>query len=131
MEFKLRLIILRTCTCEVISHLYRNKLDVVERGGGVQAAKAPVGGLGGEAPPPGPGAEPLLSGFSAARHGTIKCNFTAAPQAGKERFLCLFQIKSFKYFQLNEIFIYSFNVSIVKRTPQNTNRLWSSPDAKV
>ena len=33
-EFKLRLIILRTCTCEVISHLYRNKLDVAERGEG-------------------------------------------------------------------------------------------------
>ena len=34
--FKLRLIILRTCTCEVISHLYRNKLDVAERGEGIQ-----------------------------------------------------------------------------------------------
>ena len=31
-EFKLRLIVLRTCTCGVISHLYRNKLDVAERG---------------------------------------------------------------------------------------------------
>ena len=30
-EFKLRLIILRMCTCEVISHLYRNKLDVAQR----------------------------------------------------------------------------------------------------
>ena len=38
-EFKLRLIILRTCTCEVISHLYRNKLDVAERGEGVQGAR--------------------------------------------------------------------------------------------
>ena len=25
----------------------------------------------------------------------MKCNFTAAPQAGKERFFCLFQIKDF------------------------------------
>ena len=31
--------------------------------------------------------------FSVARRGTKKCNFTAAPQAGKERFLYLFQIK--------------------------------------
>ena len=31
--------------------------------------------------------------FSAARRGTIKYNFTAAPQAAKERCLCLFQIK--------------------------------------
>ena len=31
-EFKLRLIVLRTCTCGVISHLYRNKVDVAERG---------------------------------------------------------------------------------------------------
>ena len=31
-------------------------------------------------------------GFSAARRVTMKCNFTAAPQAGKEGFLCLFQI---------------------------------------
>ena len=50
----------------------------------VQWAKALVGG---------PGAEPLSGDFSAARRGTIKCNFTATPQAGKDRFLCLFQIK--------------------------------------
>ena len=54
--------------------------------------KAPVGGLG-ATPPPRPGAEPLSRGFSVAHRGTIKCNFTAAPQAGKERFLCLFQMK--------------------------------------
>ena len=48
-EFKLRLIILRTCTCEVISHLYRNKLDVTEREEGVQGVKALMGGLGGKA----------------------------------------------------------------------------------
>ena len=32
-EVKLRLIVLRTCTCGVILHLHRNKLDVAERGG--------------------------------------------------------------------------------------------------
>ena len=48
-EFKLR-----TCTCEVISHLYCKKVDVAERGKEVQRAKAPVGGLGGRAPPPPP-----------------------------------------------------------------------------
>ena len=55
-EVKLRLIVLRTCLCELLSCLYRNKLDVAERGGkegkGVQGSKAPVGGLGREPPPP-------------------------------------------------------------------------------
>ena len=46
-------------------------------------------------PPSGPGAEHFSGGSSATRRGTIKCNFTAAPQAGKERFLCLFQINKF------------------------------------
>ena len=46
----------------------------------------------GRDPRRGPGAEPLSRGFSAARRGTIKSNFTDAPQAGEERFLCLFQI---------------------------------------
>ena len=32
--FKLSLIMLLTCPCGVISHLYRNKRDVSERGGG-------------------------------------------------------------------------------------------------
>ena len=49
-ELKLRLIILRTCTCKVISYLYRNKLDIAGREEGVQGAKAPVRGLEGEAP---------------------------------------------------------------------------------
>ena len=40
-EVKLRLIVLRTCTCGVISRLYREKLDVAERG---------EGGPGGEGP---------------------------------------------------------------------------------
>ena len=31
-ELKLRLIVLRTGTCGVVSHLYCNKLDVAERG---------------------------------------------------------------------------------------------------
>ena len=30
-EVKLRLILLRTCTCGIISHLYRNKVDAAER----------------------------------------------------------------------------------------------------
>ena len=70
-------------------------LTLPEGGTVVPGAKALVGGLGGEAPPQGPGAEPLSGSFSAARRGTIKCNFTAAPQAGKEPFFCLFQIKIF------------------------------------
>ena len=45
--------------------------------------------------PQGPGVKALSGGFSAARRGIIKCNFTAAPQAGKERFLCPFQIRVF------------------------------------
>ena len=48
-------------------------------------------------PPRGPGMEPLSGGFSAARRGTIKCNLTAAPQAGKERFFYIFQINIFSF----------------------------------
>ena len=90
----MRLIILRTCTCEVISHLYRNKLDVGERG---------ERGPGGEGPSGRSGAKPLSGSFSVACRGTIKCNFTAVPQAGKERFLYLFQIKLFykNFFQFH------------------------------
>ena len=51
--------------------------------------------LGNGAPSRGPGAEPHPGGFSATRRGTIKCNFTAVPQAGKERFFCLFKINDF------------------------------------
>ena len=70
-EEKLSLIVLSTCTCGVISHLNRKKLDVAERGEGVP--------------------------------GTIsKCNFTAAPQARKERFLCLFQITIINNYFLNK-----------------------------
>ena len=50
-EVKLRLIVLRTCICGVMSHPYHNKLDVAERRKRVQGAKAPVAGLGGEVPP--------------------------------------------------------------------------------
>ena len=46
-------------------------------------------------PPSGSGVAPLSGGFSAARRGTTKCNFTATPQAGKERFSCLFQMNSY------------------------------------
>ena len=91
-EVKLRLIVQRTCTCGVISHFYRNKLDVAERGDGGPGGE----GLGGRSrasspppPPASPGAEALSGSFSAARRSTIKCNFPAAPQAGKERFFCL------------------------------------------
>ena len=91
-EVKLRLIVMRTCICDVISHPYHNRLDVAERWNRVQGMKAPVAGLGGEVPPRGPGAEPL-SGISVTCRGKIKCNFTAAPQAGKERFLFLLLIK--------------------------------------
>ena len=80
----MRLTELRTCTCGVISNLYRNKLDVAERGEGGLGGEGPGGKSGGEPPPLPPtpeglGAKPLLGGFSAARRGTIKCNFTAAP----------------------------------------------------
>ena len=102
-EFKLRLIIRRTCTGEVISHLYRNKLDVAERGERGPGGEGPSGRSGGGG---GQGRSLFRGGFSAVRRGTIKCNFTtvrrgtikcnftAAPQAGKERFLCLIQINS-------------------------------------
>ena len=72
---------MRTCTCGVISHLYRNKLDVAKGGKEVQEVKAPVGGLGWR----GPSAE--------SRGGASYRVFS--PQAGKERFLCLFQIDTF------------------------------------
>ena len=52
----------------------RNKLDDAGRG-----ERAP----GVEGPSRGPGVEPFSGGFS------------SAPQAGKERFLCLFQINEF------------------------------------
>ena len=60
-----------------------------------------MGDLGGEFPPRGPAAEPFSGGFSAARCRSIKCNFTAAPQAGKERFLYLFQINPFSFKKLD------------------------------
>ena len=86
------LIVLHTCTCEVI-HLYRNKLDVVDREEGGPGGEGPgsrSGGGGGTSPNPGAG--PLSEGFSTARRGKIKCNFTAAPRAraATERLLCLF-----------------------------------------
>ena len=86
-----RLIVLRTCTCGVTSPLYSNKLDFAERGGMGSRGRRPRWEV---CPPSGPGAKPLSGVFSAVRRGTIKCNFTATPQAGKERFSCLFQIKN-------------------------------------
>ena len=53
-KFKLRLIILRTCTCEVISHRYRNKLDVAQREGRGPGDGGPSGRSGGPGPPRGP-----------------------------------------------------------------------------
>ena len=41
--------------------------------------KTPAGGLGGETLLRGPGAEPLLECFSAARRGTIKSNIRPPP----------------------------------------------------
>ena len=45
-EVKLSLIVLRTCTCEVISHFYRDKLDVAERGEGGPGGEGPGGRSG-------------------------------------------------------------------------------------
>ena len=85
------------CTYRVISHLYGDKLDGAERGERALGGGGPGGASGRDPPPPPPlpgsGVEPLSGGLSAARPGTIKCNFTAAPQGGKEHFFCLFQIK--------------------------------------
>ena len=75
-----------------ITHLYRNKLYVAERRVWGPADEGAGGRSGGRCPSPGSKGGTLSGGFSAARRGTIKCNFTAAPQAGKERFLRLFQI---------------------------------------
>ena len=71
-EVKLRLIVMRTGTCGVISHRCRNKLNVAESGEGVQGAMTLIGGLGGVPPPSGgSGAEHLSEGFSVARRDTI------------------------------------------------------------
>ena len=43
----------------------------------------------------------------------------------RDSFFLRGQLKSFKYFELNKIFTYSFNFSSVKRTPETTNRSWS------
>ena len=44
---ELRLIVLRTCTCGVISHVYLNKLDVAERGKEGPRGEGPGGRPGG------------------------------------------------------------------------------------
>ena len=69
-----------------LPHSFRRSAPLPTRGRG-------AGGGGGG----GGGGEPLSGGFSAACRGTIKCNFTAIPQAGKKRFPCLFQIKYILY----------------------------------
>ena len=93
-EVKLRLIVLRMCKCGVISHFYRKKLDVAERGEGGPGSES--SGWRASPPPPiprGSGVESLSGGFSVPHRGTAKCNFTATPQTGKECFFCLFQIR--------------------------------------
>ena len=42
----LRLVVLHTCTCRVISHLYRNKLDVAKKGKGGPRGEGPGGSSG-------------------------------------------------------------------------------------
>ena len=118
-EVKLHLIVLRTCICGVISHPYHYELDVAERGKRVQGAKAPVAGLGGEVPPRGPGGRAPLEDFSVACRGTIKCNFTAPPQAGKQRFLCLFLMKNI----INLYHLISTFIKICSNFYYNDNQL--------
>ena len=75
------------------THLYRTKLDFVERGEGGPGGESPAGRSGGRGPSP-----EFFRGVSLSKHGrrvTTKCNFTAATQAKKERFFCLFHIKSY------------------------------------
>ena len=60
-EVKSRLIVLRTCTSEVISYLYRNKLDFVEKGERGLQAEGPGWRPGGQVHPPwSRGASPPL-----------------------------------------------------------------------
>ena len=57
------LIVLRTYTCGVISHLYRNKLDVTKRGEDGPGGEGPGGRSGGELPslPPSRLSLPLVT----------------------------------------------------------------------
>ena len=66
--------------------------DLGGGGGGGGGGRGGGGGGGGGVTSPSPGAGPLSEGFSTARRGKIKCNFTAAPRArsATERLLCLF-----------------------------------------
>ena len=59
----MRLIIPRTCTCKVISHLYRDKLDVAEREGGGPGGEGPSGRSGGSGPPSGSRGGAPFGGF--------------------------------------------------------------------
>ena len=67
-EVKFRLIVLRSCTCGVISHLNRNKLDVAERGEGGPGGEGSGERSGGPSPPPPP-PPPPDGDFPVARRG--------------------------------------------------------------
>ena len=54
-EVKLRLIVLRMCKCGVISHFYRKKLDVAERGEGGPGSES--SGWRASPPPQSPGVQ--------------------------------------------------------------------------
>ena len=55
-KVKLRLIVLRTCTCGVISHLYCNKsIEGMPKGGKEGPRGEGPGGKSGAKPPPPPG----------------------------------------------------------------------------
>ena len=100
-EVKLRLIIVRTCTCGVISHLYRNKLDVAER---VDGGLAGEGSVGRSPPPPrrgSRGGDPF-GGFlcRSSRYNKVQlyCHF-----AGRQRALSL-PISDKRYYKFNLYF---------------------------
>ena len=115
-KVKLRSIVLRTYTCGAISHRYRNKRDVAERGEGAPEGEGPGGRSEWRGPSPWSRGGTPFGGFSTARRGTIKCKFTAAPQVGKKRFLCLFQII---FFSFNFIFA---NIFFLKFSPNLKGR---------
>ena len=84
-KIKLRSIVLHTCTCKVISHLYRNKLDVDKRGeggpgsGGRSGKRGPFPRSGGGAP---------FGGFLCRSSRYNKVQFYCR-SAGRERALSL------------------------------------------
>ena len=62
---------LRACTCEVISYLYRNEFNVAQGGGG----EASVGGLGGEPHPRGSRGGAAFGGFLCRSAGRQRAPF--------------------------------------------------------